>query len=238
MASPLTKEYFTIDANFPSRLLEASPSRLIQFIQSFTQDFSKRELSNRTDRSVASLSLERRIAHTIHSDSHYGVLHKFRHRMLLWQRGENKNFQVISYHGTKIPSWSWQALHGEIEFPICSSVRMEWLQEVIFGENGNVLLAEAAAFHNLTVAAQGSLQCAIINAQGNNIGWIRYDWDDGYTRFELQRCVVLGRKRTTKHPYYGLVVEPTTSADAFVRIGIVCIDGSQLVTLQGQIRVV
>jgi hypothetical protein len=136
-----------MDSQFPSRLVkEAGPYRIIQFIQYLYQELSTRELSKKTDRSVALQGLEQRIVRAMSFWSHHGILKKYLHRMLLWQSSEGTGLQPIAYGGKKVPPWSWQALYGKIEFAVPAIDSMEWIRKITWDEDGDILLAEIASF--------------------------------------------------------------------------------------------
>jgi hypothetical protein len=113
--------------------------------------------------------------------------------MLLWQSSEGTGLQPIAYGGKKVPSWSWQALYGKIEFAVPAIDSMEWIRKITWDEDGDILLAEIASFRNVTVE-QASLRCKIINEKGHYIEWIQYDGYYGYTDFWFaeMRCLRKG----------------------------------------------
>jgi hypothetical protein len=83
--SPRTQVYFSMDPQFPERLLAARPYRIIDCIQYIYmyEDFTKRRLTKKSDRPVAFRGVEERIARAVSSDAHHGILKNYLHRMLL-----------------------------------------------------------------------------------------------------------------------------------------------------------
>jgi hypothetical protein len=190
MASPRTKDYFLTDPNFPSRLLnEAGHLRTIDFIQYLYQEFSTRELSKRTDRSVALRGLEQRIAQAVSSTRHHGIINRFLHQTLLWQPVDGISLQTLDYGTDKVPSWSWQSLYGKIEFPFSAADNKEWITDISI-ESGysDHVLAEIASFRTCTLQHADS-RYEIIGKEEHNVGWIRYDMQDYGSNFEIQSCV-------------------------------------------------
>jgi hypothetical protein len=54
-----------LDLNFPNRLLKLGHQLTIEFIHFLFEDYSKRDLTERTDRAVAISGLEARIARAL-----------------------------------------------------------------------------------------------------------------------------------------------------------------------------
>jgi hypothetical protein len=121
-----------MDPQFPDRLLEAGRVRVLEFIQNLFQDFSQRQLTNTTDRSVAFSGLESRIAKALKTKSIYGIPKKFIHQILLWQRPEHGELNGIEYVDKSVPSWSWMACSGPIEFAIPPKTQLAWRTALSF----------------------------------------------------------------------------------------------------------
>jgi hypothetical protein len=226
-----------MDPQFPKRLLEAGPYRIIDYIQYMYEDFTKRQLTKKSDRSVAFRGVEERIARAVSSDAHHGILNKYLHRLLLWQRPEGTTMEPINYGESTFPSWSWQALYGRIEFAVPAVDVMEWLKDISISMKHQHLEVELATFQNVTVKRIG-LRCVVVNKADRGVEWIRYDLDRYHTNFHEQRYVVLGRKLYGSDRYFGLIVEQTTSPGNFSRIGIAGADPHHLSRLQGRVRIV
>jgi hypothetical protein len=62
MLSSYRKKYFMLDPSFPHRLLMAGDERTIDFIQFLFTEYSRRGLTETTDRCTAISGLESRIA--------------------------------------------------------------------------------------------------------------------------------------------------------------------------------
>jgi hypothetical protein len=75
--------------------------------------YSKLALTKETDMPFAISGLIRKLE--IHHDTRvtYGIVHRFLHRSLLWERAGSE-MKPISYSRDEIvPSWSWMAYEGE-----------------------------------------------------------------------------------------------------------------------------
>jgi hypothetical protein len=75
----------------------------VGFIHFLSKEYSKRGLTNKTDRCVAISGLEARIARAIGCQSKYGIFWQYLHRNLLWQRSEEK-MKRIEYDTLMVPS--------------------------------------------------------------------------------------------------------------------------------------
>jgi len=88
----------------------------IELVQSLYQKYSKLHLSFESDRPIAIRGLERRLIRTLKTIGGYGVLSCYLHRCLLWQRSGNSLRRIKAQRSEPIPSWSWMAYMGEIEY--------------------------------------------------------------------------------------------------------------------------
>jgi hypothetical protein len=62
MLSSFRKKYFMLDPSFPKQLLNAGDIRTIEFIQFLSTEYSRRGLTEKTNRCTAIYGLESRIA--------------------------------------------------------------------------------------------------------------------------------------------------------------------------------
>jgi hypothetical protein len=229
-------EYFSMDPHFPDRLMEAGTFRVLQYIKTLIQEFSQRQLTDLTDRSVAFSGLENRIANAIKSESRYGIPQLLIHDILLWQRQEPGQLNRIKYSDPNkpVPSWSWMACSDPIKF---DSGRLRYQRTALcFDENSkNVLLAaEGATFIDCKLKGDETTK-EILNQGGGKIGWIQYDILEDIPEFNLQRCIVVGKG---EEKYVVLLVKPSSLKDEYTRIGTGMIEGSYLSRIEGIVRVV
>ncbi|KAF1966333.1 HET-domain-containing protein, partial [Bimuria novae-zelandiae CBS 107.79] len=124
LRSPLTDQFFTLDPNFPTRLLQSGKRRTLNCISFLLKDYSKRNLTYLTDRRVAMSGLEDRIARALECRSRYGTFQKYLHRTLLWRASNDKMKEIVyDYH---VPSWSWMAYSGGIELLDIPLGEVDW----------------------------------------------------------------------------------------------------------------
>ena len=211
-----------LDPNFPDRLLESGYRRTIEFIHFLFENYSKRNLTEETDRCVAISGLEASIARAIGCQSRHGIFREYLHRNLLWQRSDGEKTQRIGYKPGIVPSWSWMAYGGGIQFMdipfghVGWNIKLQFNKERkhvfnIFKRKGrHALVADIGVFRNCSLEQRG-ISYAVLDSTEAERGRIWYDIEASGD-LHTERCVVVGRNsRKDKHgprnkKYYILVV--------------------------------
>jgi hypothetical protein len=210
----------------------------VEFIHFLFEDYSKRNLTEKTDRCVAASGLEARIAGALQCESRYGTFQEHLHRNLLWQASDNKMERIAYNSNRQVPSWSWMAYSGGIRFMAISIGKVSWIDNLRFDkERESALITDVGKFRNCTLKPDGD-HYAVLNFFRRKRGWIRYDVEDGEKRGE-EKCVVVGRtEKSDAEEYYILVVMPTRVDGEFRRVGIGMIHSSYVVRRRINVRVV
>jgi hypothetical protein len=220
-----------LDPNFPERLLKAGNERTIEFIQFLSSEYSKRGLSEKTDRCATISGLESRIAQAKKCETRFGIFQSFLHRSLLWQRSEERDSDRIDYGAQIVPSWSWMAYNGSIEFMYIPVEEVEWVHGLRFnkrdehsGLNENwkpALVTDIGSFQRCNHERRGT-GYAILDLCGTERGRIQYDMET-HEHLNAERCVVVGRDSRDsdagKRKYYILVVRSTGMENEYTRVG-------------------
>jgi hypothetical protein len=222
-----------LDSNFPKRLLEAGDERTIEFIQFLSTEYSRRGLTEKTDRSTAISGLENRIAQAKKCETRFGIFQSFLHRSLLWQRPEERNTDRIGYKTQIVPSWSWMAYNGSIQFMDIAFGKVEWVRSLRFNKRNRyrwfnkkwkpALVTDISSFRNCSVK-QSESGCTILDSGGAERGGIQYDVET-HERLDFERCVVVGRdwgyfqSDAEERKYYILVVRSTGMENEYTRVG-------------------
>lgn len=231
MLSSYRKKYFMLDPSFPKRLLESGDERTIEFIQFLYTEYSRRGLTEKTDRCAAISGLENRIAQAEKCETRFGIFQTFLHRSLLWQRSEERNTYRIGYETQIVPSWSWMAYSGSIQFMDIAFDKVEWVRGLRFNKRYKyrrfnkkwrpALVTDIGSFRRCNHERRGT-GYAILDFDGVERGWIQYDIET-YGRLDAERCVVVGRdirdSDVGKRKYYILVVNPTSVKNQYTRVG-------------------
>lgn len=241
LLSSFRKKYFMLDPNFPDRLLESGDQRITEFIHFLSEDYSKRGLSVKTDRCIAISGLEARIARAIGCRSRYGIFQRYLHRNLLWQASDNRMERIV-YKNQHVPSWSWMAYNGGIQFIDIPFNAVDWIGNLRFDkEREAALIADVGKFLDCTMELDGR-HYAVLDPGGMKRGWIQYDVEEGGNLCK-ERCVVVGRVdgevvESGLDEYYILVVRPTSMDDEYSRVGVGLIQSDYIVRQRPNVRVV
>ncbi|KAH8723294.1 heterokaryon incompatibility protein-domain-containing protein [Phaeosphaeriaceae sp. PMI808] len=223
LESPSRGKYFTLDPDFPSRLLHSGTPRILNCISFLFQDYSKRNLTVPTDRCIAI--------------SGYGIFQKYLHRNLLWQASNDKMKEIAYDH--HVPSWSWMAYSGGIQFMDIPLGEVDWIDHLRFDECecDYAISSNLWTFQNCTMGPYEA-QYAVLDSDGAKRGWIQYDVE-GSKDLRKEQCVVVGRKINSGiQEYYVLVVRPTSVDGEYRRVGVGLIRSDCVVGQRINVRVV
>ncbi|OCK75949.1 HET-domain-containing protein [Lepidopterella palustris CBS 459.81] len=250
MESPIAGPYFLLDPNFPHRLLALSDKRTAKFIHFLCSDYSKRSLTEETDRCVAISGLEDRIARAIECRSSYGIFEQYIHRNLLWYRDDDNKTKRIEYKTQIVPSWSWMAYNGGINFIGIPFEGMEWIENLRFDEKDNyALVTDIGAFRSCNLkrrdvlTRRDAIYVDIMDMNQKKRGMIAYDTGPSED-LHLDQCVVVGRENRKDEQglwfrnYFMLVVRPTGVDGEYRRVGVGRIESDYVVRQRLNVRVV
>lgn len=228
-----------LDPDFPERLLQSGYQRTMEFIHFLSQDYSKRGLTEKTDRCVAISGLGARIARALDCKSRYGIFERYLHSNLLWQASDNK-MEEIAYETQHVPSWSWMAYSGGIQFMDIPFGKVDWIDDLRFDEEcdcDHAIIADVGVFQDCLMRPHGK-RCAVLDSGGKERGWIQYDAEDGGELCKEQ-CVVVGRtEKSCVEEYYILVIRPTRVDSKYRRVGVGMIHSDYVVRRGINVRVV
>jgi hypothetical protein len=228
-----------LDPEFPNRLLKSSPERVVEFIQFLLEDYSKRSLTKKTDRSVAISGLVSRITSVLPHRSRHGVFEQYLHRNLLWQASDSR-MEKLEYETQLVPSWSWMAYNGGIQFMSIAFGTVDWNKNLRFDtEIDHALVTDVGNFQACTLK-QEEMHHAILDLSGIQRGWVKYDIGSGGDICKEQ-CVVIGRKSNdleNEKEYYMLVVRPTSVDREYNRAGVGLIQSGFVLRQRLEVRIV
>ncbi|KAF1347253.1 HET-domain-containing protein [Lizonia empirigonia] len=233
----MLERYFTLDSNFPKRMLISGRKRTLNCISYLVQEYSKRDLTVPTDRRVAISALEDRIKDALNKrygrasnyrSSRYGIFRDFLHRNLLW-RADDCQLKKIE-HEPPLPSWTWMAYSGGVKFIDVAFGYMEWIDSIRFDEErGDAIIATLWMFQ-----------------EGAAKEKIHFDLGEGDILGE-QYCVVVGKtipepgyadNDPTSTEYHILVVVSTDVDGEYRRVGAGTVHCSHVVRQRAGVRVV
>lgn len=131
------------DPNFPTVAMRSSRGGKIRVYQDVYETYSRLEFSCIEDRPVAIGGLEKRLLHAFNTFGGYGVFDDgpgggLLQRSLAWHRGEDElsltriefPTQAPRGHVMSVPTWSWMAYRGGINYLDLPFSGVEWDREI------------------------------------------------------------------------------------------------------------
>jgi hypothetical protein len=245
-----------LDPQFPTRLLKSGYQRTVEFIHFLFEEYSKRGLTEKTDKCVAVSGLENRIARVKKCQSRYGVFQPYLHRNLLWQRSGDEKMERIKYETQNVPSWSWMAYDGGIQFMDIPFGGVDWTVNLRFNKKHSyrwfnrkakhALVTDIGVFRNCSLEER-DMNYVILDSSRAERGWIWYDVEAS-EELHAVLCVVVGREPLKNDleqmKYYILVVRPISvdsmdSRDSeYTRVGVGWVQGDYVTRQRLNVRVV
>jgi hypothetical protein len=212
----------------------------VEFIHFLFENYSKRGLTKNTDRCVAASGLEARIARALECDSRHGIFQEHLHRNLLWQASDREMERIAYNNNQHVPSWSWMACSGGVQFIEVEVGSVSWVGELAFDNERDsaALIADVGKFWKCTLKPDGD-HYTISNFFGQKRGWVQYDVESDREGHKKQ-CVVVGRteEKAIKDHYYILVVVPTGEDGEYKRVGVGMIQTGCVEKLRAHVRIV
>jgi hypothetical protein len=210
------------------------------FLQSLLEDYSKRSLSEPTDRAVALFGLAARIASALDCKENYGIFDLYLHRNLLWQRSDLQNMiQRIEYKSRNVPSWSWMAYTRGIEFINVNLSQLDVINNLRFDKRDKqALITNVWEFQDchLKEKKKAESQAArreILDSCETERGWIMYNVEGGEDLLS-ERSVVVGRMN---REYYMLIVRQTAVESEYKRVGTGMVQQGYISRQEADVRV-
>ncbi|KAH7127606.1 hypothetical protein EDB81DRAFT_809638 [Dactylonectria macrodidyma] len=227
---------FLGDPSFPQMMMKADKGEKILGYQDLYKRFCRLGLSHDTDRPWAINGLQERILTILEIKGGFGVFFEDQEngrrrgllrRSLLWRRAEdNETLSQIDFSSsrvaTKIPSWSWMAYTGGIDYIPVEFGGMDWSPIQTQWDSGphrsddGVLIAEARDYKLDDEHAKIVLDCGPVSEQ------------------LASKCVVLGKERKTMldgdKMHYVLLVHTNAASDhnesrVYKRLGVGTLPG-------------
>lgn len=226
------------DPKFPEILLQSKQREKIERYQGLYRDYSQLGLSQAYDRPAAIEGLQQRLLRTMAVKGGFGILYEDKiqgtlPRSLLWHRGgATPSLSRIKFPESRVsvPSWSWMAYTGEIDYLSLDFGKIEW--ENI--ESPWSRSEDSEGNNTLAARAQGYNQEATSKSQINLI----FDTPANAEQHKTM-CVVLGVQKASiplgDKRHYVLLVTPTkipedNGSTVFERVGVGYLPGKCIVT--------
>lgn len=202
--------------------MSATKGEKIVRYQDLYKKYSRLGLSKSYDRPIAIDGIQNRLLEAFKTRGGFGVFDDgvsrgLLRRGLLWHRGFDEGklsrIEFPSDRATEVPSWSWMAYTGGIDYLELEFDGVDWedLQSPWTGQGG---LAARTMDRGGNIALGATVRDFDLGKASEGEGVLIFDTPGSSEKLELQ-CVVLGRQKGdqvwSEKTHYLLVVTPTTS---------------------------
>lgn len=228
------KASFLGDANFPRSVEKYVKGMRIELFEDLYERYSRLALSYPSDRPIAIKGLETRLIDTFNTSGGFGILDKYLHRSLLWQRAGSTLKRIRSFRrGNQVPSWSWMSYDGPIRFMTVPFGQASWSVDIL----SPFAKTRHPQFHreDENIATQTlELEASVWGIADMQGGRMTLDEQDRGFADPLM-CVVVGKNKTEpsneRQTHYVLLVRPVAGVDedsAYERVGVGVLEQRQI----------
>lgn len=242
------KSPFLSDPYFPQSQGLLRSFDEVRLFQSLFERYSRLGIADMTDRPFAISGLEQRLAAAFETQCRHGVFERYLHRSLLWRRSEATRMNRIRFpDGETVPSWSWMAYDGKIEYLKIGSEEVEWSDDLSLVDD--TLHAPVRRFKHCATVRDEASNYRVMDIENNpTSGWLSLD---GKRRFHAKqhKCIVVGRQdgslpargratRPTLNENWDLLIlivtpDRTDEGKMYKRVGVGCVP-ADCVSLRGE----
>ncbi|KAF2107047.1 hypothetical protein BDV96DRAFT_506859 [Lophiotrema nucula] len=227
-----SKVAFLGDANFPKSAIEHYRDGRQLLIQDLYERYSGLAFTKPSDRAVAILGLQNRLARTFKTQAAYGLFAVYFARGLLWKRRDWKLMTRIAQPaGRRVPSWSSFSKEGRIKYLDATNElkfkEIDWATSDF--ENPFLIQktsASSASTEESILASFRGLARRLIMIKRDMLVMIQFDNEEDFNVDDL-RCVVIGRDKMegsrTDPKQYVLVIHQARVASGerlYERVGV------------------
>ena len=223
---------FLGDPSFPDKAMKANRAEKIAYFQALYQQYSRLDFTRYEDRPIAIAGLEKRLQKAFGTKGRFGIFDDgdlpddgLFHRSLLWQRGteegDDTTLLPIDFppeRNIKVPSWSWMAYKGGIDYTDPPFQSAEWeTKELIppWTRGGEVRTDSAPQDGEIALLAT----VRDFTVAGRRQDEVDLTYDTGRTTAsdgKRAQCIIVAKAREGKmdrdRRHYVLLVTPTQKA--------------------------
>jgi hypothetical protein len=227
---------FLGDAVFPRIIMSANKGEKIVRFQNLYKTYSGLAFTKPYDRPIALDGIQNKLLKAFGTHGGFGIFDEDRsgqggllRRSLLWYRSQSAELVKIKFLPSStiaVPSWSWMAYIGEIDYLKLEFGNMDWKEiQSPWSDNGRKSLPTDSRSGN--IALIGEVRDIAPDAAGERAGKIYFDVP-GVSRMSQSQCVVLGVEQRNLPEslklHYFILVAPTSArgsdrSKAYERIG-------------------
>ncbi|KXH63941.1 heterokaryon incompatibility protein [Colletotrichum salicis] len=122
-----SKAAFLGDANFPQSALDYYRDGRQLLVQDLYERYSALAFTMASDRAVAILGLQTRLARALKTQAAHGSFEKYFARSILWKRDQVADMTTITPSTWLVPTWSWFSKTGKIQYMHLEFDKIEWV---------------------------------------------------------------------------------------------------------------
>ncbi|OXV05317.1 hypothetical protein Egran_06915, partial [Elaphomyces granulatus] len=201
------KSSFLADPNFPQSAFSYYKGMRIRFFQNIYEQYSRLDFTIVTDRSAALAGLEERLARTYETHGSFGILERFLHRSLMWQRAGDAPMTKVRYSKDRnVPSWSWMAVEGPIQYMDIPFDGVNWSEDI--RSPFKQLVGVIGSQYDIAGDIDAIARDLVLPLQGADVQVV-FDQPGG-TQPRVLKCVVVAKEKvdrvTDLQKYYVLLV--------------------------------
>ncbi|KAJ8133546.1 hypothetical protein O1611_g71 [Lasiodiplodia mahajangana] len=238
---------FLGDPQFPRMAMESTKGGQIRLYELLYKQYSRLDFTKIHDRPLAIAGIEQRLIRAFETQGGYGVFTRYFGRSLLWQRGETllEPIQFPQSQPYQVPSWSWMAYKGAIDFMNLPFGEVEWEQKEIrspwspptptLASSSRLNTTHSTGWHTAATNGKNDLMATARDFSVAADCHIIYDRGEG-PKDRVVKCVIVGRSKVAmgaNRTHYVLVIAKKKdggSYSRYERIGVAELPGN-LITL-------
>ncbi len=219
------------DANFPKSALEYYRDGRQVLIQDLFERYTGLAFTKPSDRPVAILGLQKRLARAFRTQAAYGCFAVYFARGILWKRRDDRRMtRIVLPAGRRVPSWSWFSKEGPINYMELKFKEIDWATRDFENPFTGPLAADPEKSSGLggggDLATLRGLARRMTMTKWDMLNYIIFD-EEGEFKIEDLRCVVIGRDKVesgVQNPkQHVLIIQHVRSAldaDIYERVGV------------------
>ncbi|KAI0872387.1 heterokaryon incompatibility protein-domain-containing protein [Hypoxylon argillaceum] len=243
------------DPKFPGVATNSSKGGRIYLYELLYKQYSRLQFTRIIDRPLAIAGIEQRLIRAFNSQGGYGVFTHFFGRGLLWQRDVKSPSQTMKpirfpeSQRYQVPSWSWMAYEGAIDFMELPFGGIEWEKEEIYSpwSHPSPILPSVSresiipntSWHTAETNGRNDLKAVARDFSALAHPDIVYDKGERPEN-RIVKCVIVGRKKMitglkSDRIHYVLVVarkQDAISQATYERVGVGALP-EKLITIRG-----
>lgn len=221
------------DSYFPESILSFYKDGRQTLFQVLYKLYSTLDFTHIADHAIAITGLEQRLVQTFNTRGSFGVFERYLQRSLLWhRRGGSYLKRIVFPNNRLVPSWSWMAYKGPIDYMNVPFGAVDWYlsPEAFFDTEG----AHSGVRPTLMVASNALI---LSEEAGDRV---RFDEDLPAQERDL-RCIVVGKNKTldrhVETTWYALLIsENAKEAGSYRRAGVGWLQDRHLGSDQRQVE--